>query len=103
MDDNTSGWNNASLDNVQENFNQNTQPNNNLILIKGKVEDTLLDEKNLPEKIAILKLDTNFYESFKIELEIFFSKELAKTSAFINMPLPPPKGVSSTVLCLSVA
>lgn len=74
MDDNTSGWNNASLDNVQENFNQNTQPNNNLILIKGKVEDTLLDQKNLPEKIAILKLDTNFYESFKIELEILAPK-----------------------------
>ena len=31
------------------------------------------------------------------------AKELAITSALINIPLPPPKGVSSTDLCLSEA
>jgi len=35
--------------------------------------------------------------------EIFLSKALAIISALNNIPLPPPKGVSSTVLCLSVA
>ena len=37
-------------------------------------------------------------------MEAAFSlMQLAKTSALINIPLPPPKGVSSTVLCLSKA
>ena len=41
-------------------------------LIKGKVEDSLMVSKNLPNKIAILRLDTDFYESTKIELEILY-------------------------------
>ena len=40
--------------------------------IKGKVEDTLKDKNNLPEKITILRLDTDLYESTKIELEILY-------------------------------
>ena len=43
-------------------------------LIKGIVEKTLLEPKNLPEKISILRLDTDFYESTKIELEILYPK-----------------------------
>ena len=66
----TSGWNNVSQDVVQSNFVNNTKLNNNLKLIKGKVEDTLVNEKNLPEKISLLKLDTNLYESTKIQLKI---------------------------------
>ena len=31
-------------------------------------------KKNLPEKISLLRLDTDFYESTKIELEILFPK-----------------------------
>ena len=74
IDENTSGWNNTSLEVVQSNFYNNTKSNNNLELIKGKVEDTLLDEKNIPEKISLLKLDTNLYESTKIQLEILFPR-----------------------------
>ncbi|WP_439533857.1 TylF/MycF/NovP-related O-methyltransferase [Polymorphobacter sp.] len=43
-------------------------------LVKGRVEDTLLDEANLPEKISILRLDTDFYESTKLELEILYPR-----------------------------
>ena len=46
----------------------------NIKFIKGKVEDTLLENKNLPRKISILRLDTDWYESTKIELEILFPK-----------------------------
>lgn len=42
--------------------------------IKGKVEETLNDEKNLPNKISLLRLDTDFFESTKKELEILFPK-----------------------------
>ena len=45
---------------------------NNLKLIKGKVEDTLKVEINIPSEISILRLDTDFYESTKIELEILY-------------------------------
>jgi O-methyltransferase len=44
----------------------------NLFLIKGKVEDTLKSFHNLPKKIALLRLDTDWYESTKIELEILY-------------------------------
>jgi len=71
---NTSSWNNASLDEVKENYLQNTLLNKNLIQIKGMVETTLLEKKNIPEKISILKLDTNLYEGTKIELEVLFPK-----------------------------
>lgn len=42
--------------------------------IKGKVEDTLRDERNLPEKIAVLRLDTDWYESTKVELEVLYPR-----------------------------
>ena len=46
----------------------------NIKLIEGMVEKTLTLEKNLPEQISILRLDTDFYESTKVELEILFPK-----------------------------
>ena len=42
-------------------------------LVKGKVEDTLF-LPNLPKSIAILRLDTDFYESTKAELQILLPK-----------------------------
>ena len=71
---NLEGWCKASLDKVKENYVKNTENNENLILIKGKVEDTLLDKNNIPEKISILKLDTSLYEGTKIELEVLFPR-----------------------------
>jgi len=70
FDDNQSGWNNVSLDVVKSNFYKNTKSNKNLELIKGKVENTLLIKKNLPDKISVLKIDTCLYESTKVILEI---------------------------------
>lgn len=49
-------------------------PNNNIKLIKGSVEETLLVKDNIPEKISLLRLDTDFYESTKIELEVLYPK-----------------------------
>jgi hypothetical protein len=54
----------------------------NIKVIKGKVEDTLLEEMNLPENISILRLDTDWYESTKIELEILY-KRLVKGGILI--------------------
>lgn len=62
----------SSLNQVINNFKKNTKNEKNLTCIKGAVEKTLRDKKNLPKKISILRLDTDFYESTKIELEILF-------------------------------
>ena len=63
----------CSLDDVKRNIKKNTKTNN-IFLIKGKVENTLKNKKKLPKKISILRLDTDFYESTKIELEILFPR-----------------------------
>ena len=41
-----------------------------MVFVKGKVEDTLPNSK--PESIALLRLDTDWYESTKIELELLY-------------------------------
>ena len=53
-------------------FDKNYQ--NNLVFVKGKVEQTLEDEKNIPKKISLLRLDTDFYESTKKEMEILYPR-----------------------------
>ena len=42
--------------------------------IKGKVEKTLKDKKNLPKKISLLRIDTDWYDSTKVELDILYPK-----------------------------
>jgi len=63
----TSVWCVASIEDVKKNIFSTGYPENNLFFIKGKVEDTLKD--NLPEDISLLRLDTDWYESTKMELE----------------------------------
>jgi hypothetical protein len=40
--------------------------------VEGKCEDTLRDPANLPEKICLLRLDTDWYESTKAEIEVLY-------------------------------
>ena len=68
-----SGWSKCTIDDVKKNI-QKESSLDNVNLIKGKVEDTLLINDNIPEKISILRLDTDFYESTKIELEVLFPR-----------------------------
>jgi len=62
----------SPLNEVIDNFKKNTLNSKNLICVKGPVEKTLKQKNNLPKKISILRLDTDFYESTKIELEVLF-------------------------------
>ena len=72
-----SGLNNVhaytSYEQVLKNIKDNTDLKN-IKFIKGRVEETLLINKNLPKKISILRLDTDFYSSTKIELEILYER-----------------------------
>ena len=63
---------NASLEEVQKNMSLTKYPTEKIHFVKGKVEDTIPDKA--PEKIAILRLDTDWYESTKHELEYLFPR-----------------------------
>jgi O-methyltransferase len=69
-----SEWCYASLEDVKANFEKFRALDDSVKFIKGKVEDTLKDPKNLPGKIALLRLDTDWYESTKIELEVLYPR-----------------------------
>lgn len=64
-------WCYSGLETVNKNLKINTV-NNDIILIKGDVCQTLKINKNIPKNISLLRLDTDFYDSTKTELEILF-------------------------------
>ena len=45
-----------------------------VVLVEGKVEDTLKIKGNIPKKISILRLDTDWYESTLAELKHLYPK-----------------------------
>jgi len=69
VNDETNNWCYTSLDSVKQNLNSTGYPENNLHYIVGDVLQTLEYKVNIPEKIAVLRLDTDWYESSKFELE----------------------------------
>jgi O-methyltransferase len=70
-------WCFASLDDVQRNIQSTGYPPHLVRYVKGKVEDTLRDQSNLPDRIAILRLDTDWYESTRVELEVLYDRVVA--------------------------
>jgi O-methyltransferase len=65
-------WTKASLGDVKNSSEFFFSNVDDFSFIKGMVEDTLKDKKNLPNKISLLRLDTDLYESTKIELNILY-------------------------------
>ena len=55
----------ASIDKVKKNI-ETLNYEGELVFVQGKVEDTIPGQ--IPEKIALLRLDTDWYESTKHEL-----------------------------------
>lgn len=70
------GWNFSPLDEVKDNITRKCGKNSlkDFFFIKGKVEDTLKNKRNLPKKICLLRLDTDFYNSTKSELTYLFNR-----------------------------
>ncbi|WP_206376817.1 TylF/MycF/NovP-related O-methyltransferase [Sphingomonas sp. G-3-2-10] len=67
-----SDWCCASLEDVQANIGSTAHAD--VRYVQGMVEDTLKEAANLPETISILRLDTDWYESTKAELEILYPR-----------------------------
>jgi hypothetical protein len=65
-------WAMASLDDVRDGFSKVPYPPEQVHFIEGKVEDTI--PEGAPEQIAILRLDTDWYESTRHELEHLYSR-----------------------------
>jgi len=59
-------WCFASFDEVKMNLGLTKYPEENMFFIKGKVEETI--PVSMPSNIALLRLDTDWYESTKHEL-----------------------------------
>jgi hypothetical protein len=66
------GWNYAPLDEVRANLNTTGYPPEHLHYVVGKVEKTV--PASAPETVALLRLDTDFYESTRHELEHLFPR-----------------------------
>lgn len=65
-------WCNASIDEVRKNMLSTMYPEDRISFVKGDVNDTL--RTNIPERIAVLRLDTDWYESTRTELEVLFPR-----------------------------
>jgi len=63
-------WCYVSLEEVKTNMQRTEYPEENLVFVKGKVEDTI--PGTVPQKIALLRLDTDFFESTYHELVHLF-------------------------------
>ncbi len=66
-------WAYAPLNEVQNNMKKTGYPHDKFQYIIGKVEDTL-KQKAIPDRISLLRLDTDWYESTKTELEVLFPR-----------------------------
>tara|TARA_Y100000816_G_C26037508_1_gene543267 strand:- start:352 stop:1128 length:777 start_codon:yes stop_codon:yes gene_type:complete len=63
-------WAYSPINYVNQNILKTGIVKSNVIYVKGLVESTLLNTK--PDRISLLRLDTDFYESTKVELKILY-------------------------------
>lgn len=78
--DTSSDWAYASLEEVRANMESTGYPMDKVFLVKGMVEVTL--PSSAPANIAMLRLDTDWYESTRHELEHLYPR-LSKSGILI--------------------
>lgn len=69
VNEKVNNWCYTPLEQVQNRLSETGYPEKNLHYVIGDVMETLKDTTTIPAKIAILRLDTDWYESSKYELE----------------------------------
>lgn len=65
-------WCEASIEDVRENMRRTGYPESLVNLVKGPVESTI--PATIPDQLAILRLDTDWYESTKHELDHLYPR-----------------------------
>ena len=75
-------WCYSTLEEVKNNFKNTGYPNEKIHFIKGEVENTI--PGIMPEKISLLRLDTDWYESTKHEMKYLFPRLASKGVLIID-------------------
>lgn len=70
--DQSSDWADVSIEEVRHNMESTGYPPQNIKLIKGVVQETI--QSNLPDAIALLRLDTDWYDSTAHELKHLYPR-----------------------------
>lgn len=63
-------WAFSPIEEVKKNMSSTGYPEKNLVFVKGKIEDTIPEK--MPSKIALLRLDTDWYESTYHSIKYLF-------------------------------
>jgi O-methyltransferase len=69
-----SDWCYSPIEEVQSNFKAIGIPAERLKFVKGDVTKTLTAPETLPAAISVLRLDTDWYESTRVELEMLYPR-----------------------------
>ena len=77
-------WCFASLDDVRANFSKAGIDPGDIHFVRGDVVKTLADRINLPDAISVLRLDTDFYDSTKAEMELLYPLLSTRGSLLID-------------------
>jgi len=72
IDDHSSNWANASIEQVRQAMSLTGYPEENLVFVKGMVEETI--PGRAPGTIALLRLDTDWYRSTKHEMDHLYPR-----------------------------
>ena len=72
------GWCEAQLEEVEHNLYSTKYPQENLHFIKGFVEETIPKYADQIQQIGFLRVDTDWYDSTKVELEFLYPKIVNK-------------------------
>lgn len=64
----------CTIEDVRANFAASGVSTDDAVFIQGAVEDTLQLPSNLPDSISVLRLDTDWYASTKVELEVLYPR-----------------------------
>jgi hypothetical protein len=62
----------CTLQEVKDIIDEKKYPNNKIKFIVGDITETLKQNGNIPKTISLLRLDTDWYESTKIEMETLY-------------------------------
>lgn len=77
-------WCFASLEDVQRNVEKSGVDMSGVRFVKGDVAQTLTNGADLPGSISVLRLDTDWYASTKIEMEILYPRLSSGGSLLID-------------------
>lgn len=67
-------WAYAPIEYVARNIDKVNYDRSLIHFVQGDVCQTLLNSSNIPDEIAVLRLDTDWYDSTKVELDMLYPK-----------------------------